>query len=300
MKVAVIGATGVLGRHVVTRLVERGHRVHALGTDPDRLSPLRSEAVTVFRASILEPDSLLPALGQCDAALHLATAIPRPGTQADWLRNDEIRRAGTRNLLQACKAAGVVRYVQQSIAHLVNSDGGQWLVESDDPRPSVVTQSALDMEHQVEDSGLDWRIARGGMFYGPGTLREQFWAGEAQAGRLVIPGDGSAYLSLIEISDMAAAVVLATETPLHGLTVNIVDDEPVTYAALFRHLALTVGAQPPPLGGPLVWGSVRASNKRAKELLAWSPHFPSYRSGLANLLGHRPPIETSKTAKSLI
>ena len=54
----------------------------------------------------------------CDVALHLATAIPAPGPQRDWSRNDRIRREGTRNLLAAAQEAGMRRYAQQSITLL--------------------------------------------------------------------------------------------------------------------------------------------------------------------------------------
>lgn len=75
MRVFVVGATGILGRHTLPRLVERGHVVCAVARhtmDVDRLQRLGVEA---HSGDILDVDSLRDAIQGCDAALHLATAI---------------------------------------------------------------------------------------------------------------------------------------------------------------------------------------------------------------------------------
>jgi nucleoside-diphosphate-sugar epimerase len=109
----------------------------------------------------------------------------------------------------------------------------------DDP---PVTAAVHDMEAQARASGLDWIILRGGMLHGPGTARMFEWNELALVGRLTLPGDGSDYLSLIHVEDMASAVVAATEAQAGMFTVNIVDDEPVTYRELFGFVADLHGA----------------------------------------------------------
>jgi nucleoside-diphosphate-sugar epimerase len=254
--------------------------VRVVVRDAERLSYFRQMGVEAAIGDILDLGSLQTAAGGCEAALHLATAIPRSG-ERDWSLNDRIRREGTRNLIAAATKNGVRRYVQQSIAMLYGDTGQEVVTESAPLRPSPVIQSAADMEDLVRASTLDWCILRGGLFYGPGTGREEDWRQAAQEGRLVYPADGSDLLSQVHVVDMARAVVLATEKARPGSVYNIVDDEPVSYTRLYSFVAAQLGAPEPTGGGPRVLRSFACSNARVKEELGWEPAYPSYLSGLA-------------------
>lgn len=278
MRILVVGATGVLGRHVVPRLLERGHSVRAIVRSPERVPFLQQMGAETAIGDILDADSLHVAARGCHAALHLATAIPRSGDR-DWSLNDRIRREGTRNLLAAAAENGVHRYNQQSIAMLYNHAGHEIVEESAPLHPTPVIESAADMEELVRASALEWCILRGGLFYGAGTGREEEWRQAAREGLLELPGDGSDLVSLVHVVDMARAVVAATENAPPGSVYNVVDDEPVSYERLFAYIAAQVGGPEPNRGGPRVLRSFGCSNARAKRELGWQPAYPSYRSG---------------------
>ncbi|HXG20319.1 MAG TPA: NAD(P)H-binding protein [Methylomirabilota bacterium] len=280
MHILVIGATGVLGRHVVPRLIERGHTVRAVARKPEQAAQLQRIGVEATLGDILDATSLNPAAVSCDVALHLATAIPKPGGPQHWDVNDRIRREGTQNLLNACRQAGVSRYVQQSTVFLYEDRYPALADETAPFLPHPMLQSTYDMEALVKESTLHWSILRGGFFYGPGTL-ENAWRDAARQGALQFPGDGSGRLSLIHVTDMARAVVLAAEQAPAQSVYNVVDDQPVTYAALFAHLAAITGSVQPTAGGPAFLPSFSCSNARLKTALGWSPTYPTYRSGLA-------------------
>src|SRR4051794_976857 len=91
MRILVVGSTGVLGRNVVPRLLERGHEVRALYRRPEQASFLAEMGAETAPGDILDRNSLLDAARGCDAALHIATAIPRSG-EGDYSLNDRIRR----------------------------------------------------------------------------------------------------------------------------------------------------------------------------------------------------------------
>jgi len=279
MRIAVVGATGVLGRNTIPRLVERGHRVRALVRQPGQAAWLARLGIDAVVGDILEPASLPAVLAGCDAALHLATAVPRPGMPRDFSGNDRIRREGTRHLVAACRAAGVARYVQQSIAHIA-ADGSTRLLDETAPlQPAPTMASTVEMEATVRDSGLAWSILRGGAFYGPGTGRDEDWRGQARDGRLKLPGDGEGYISLIHVEDMADAVALAAERAPPQTLVAVVDDEPVTYRVLLRHIAALERGPEPASGGPPFYPSFRVANARARSVLGWAPAHASFRSG---------------------
>ena len=255
-------------------------RLSAYGADP---------RVRGFVGSLLEPSTLAPVLEGCDAVMHLATAIPPHGAGAAqaaplWALNTRLRTEGTANLLAAAAGAGVTRYLQQSIAHLAVSVGEDWVDEDSPVLATPTSAPALEMEARVQASPLDWRIVRGGAFYGPGSGREAFWLGAARRGELRLPDEGRAYVSLVHTADMAAACVEALDISTGRFVINAVDDEPVRYAELFAHLARLAGGPPPAAGGPAGLPSYRARNRRARELLGWRAFHASYRSGWAGAL----------------
>jgi len=280
MRVVVVGATGVLGRSVIPRLVERGHAVRAVVRRPEQARVLERLGVEATPGDILDPASLDHAVAGCDGVLHLASAVPRPGAAPRWDVNDRIRHEGTCHLLAAVTRGGARRYVQQSIALVYGEQGTRVADEATPLAPGPVARSAADMEGLVGSSALDWRILRGGIFYGPGTGREDAWRAAARAGALRPPGDGSALVSLIHVADMARAVALALDEGPPQAVYNVVDDEPVAWRELYGYVAAQEGGPEPALGGPVVLPSLGCGNARIEADLGWRPAYPTYRSGL--------------------
>ena len=280
MKILVVGATGILGRNAIPRLLERGHRVRAVVRRNDQARLLERMGVETVIANILDYKSMEAAAHGSHAALHLAMGIPKNGSQ-DWSLDDRIRLEGTRNLLDALIKNGVTRYVQQSITLVYGEQGQEIVDESASLQRTAISQSAIGMEESVRTSGLDWIILRGGLLYGPGTGREEGWWGAALQGRLTIPGDGSDLISLVHVVDMARAVVAATEHASPNRIYNIVDDEPVSVKDLFSYIAAQVGEEAPQAGGPKFLPSLGVKNTKAQIELAWRPVYPNYQIGLA-------------------
>jgi nucleoside-diphosphate-sugar epimerase len=280
MRIAVIGATGVLGRHLVPRLIERGHAVCATArkeADLDRLKRLGAEAVP---ADIFDLTSLRAAVVNCDAAIHAATSIPKTSGGGDWAVNDRIRREGTANLIAVCRAERVRRYVQQSVAMLHIAGDARPQTEDDPIAAYDRIRSAVDMEQAVQASPLDWMILRGGAFYGPGTGRAEAWRSQARGGVLLTPGDGNGFISLIHVADMASAMVAVVERGKPRNVYIAADDQPATWRDLLGYVAALEGAPPPGADGPILLPSFRVSNAKLKAL-GWAPAYPSFRAGLA-------------------
>jgi len=280
MRVLVLGGTGVLGRNVIPRLLERGHQVRALVRGAAQAAALGRVGVEAVPGDILNPACLPSAAEGCPAVLHLATAVPRRGGPQDWSINDRIRVDGTRNLLRAAVAAGVRRYVQQSITFLYGDRGGRMADEDAPLQVPERLRSAAEMEAMVREAPLEWCILRGGAFYGPGTGRDEEWRQNARDGTLRLPGSGGALVSLIHAVDMARAVIAAVEAAPAGAVYNVVDDAPVDHRTLYGYIAARAGGPEPLPGGPEV-SSLGCSNARLRTELGWMPAYPSYRSGLS-------------------
>jgi nucleoside-diphosphate-sugar epimerase len=286
--VAVIGATGVYGRHLVPRLTAAGHRVRALVRSPASATAAAACGAEVRAADIFDAASLRAGLQGCDVAINLATSLPspvKPGGNSE--QNNRVRREGVPILLEACKAAGVSRLLQQSIAMVHCGGADAWVDESTPfapPPDSIVGEAmsaAREMEAAVTASAIDWLILRGALFYGPGTGFDDDWFQRARAGKLRLPGTGDDYVSLVHIADMGEATVAALSRWPSRQSLIVADDTPARWRDLFGYIAAAAGAPAPEPGGPPRFPSFRVSNRRAREALAWSPRYPDYRIGLA-------------------
>lgn len=294
LTVALAGATGVLGRLVALRLRADGHRVRPLVRRPTAAAG--ADGVV---GDLTAPASLTRWLDGCDVALHLATAL-RPGADGhvDWARNDALRDAGTANLLEACARVGIGRVVLQSVAFVQAPADDAWC-RGDEPlaeRPFL--DSARRLEQHAAGSGLAALVLRGGLYYGPGTALSQAWAASARSGDWRVPGDGRAFVSLVHVDDMAAAVVAAaTAQPARTGVIAVVDDAPLRWGRLLRGLAAAAGsAVAPQPGPPSALPSFRVSNAQARLRLGWAPRHASWRDGVAAEPWARAPPAAARTS----
>jgi nucleoside-diphosphate-sugar epimerase len=283
--IAILGASGVYGRHLTPRLVTAGHVVRALVRRPEAAGVARQCGAEVRIADIFDAESLLAGLEGCAVCINLATSLPGPSGRGDYAANDRVRREGVPRLIEACRKAGVPRLLQQSIAMV--SAAGETLADEtmtyDPPGDEIgdrALRATLAMEASVRASDLDWLILRGGLFYGPGTGVDDDWFSRAAAGRLRLPGDGSDFVSLVHIADMASATAAALPRWPSRQVLNVADDRPSRWAEVFGHIAQLAAAPPPAPGGRLGFPSFRVSNRRARETLDWAPFHGDYRTGL--------------------
>ncbi len=290
MRVAVVGSTGVLGRYLIPRLLERNHRVRAVVRDESRAKLLRHMGAEVVLGDILDAASMMRTTANSDAVIHIATVIVQAATTIapprdarEWRQNDRVRREGTTHLLRAVEKNRVQRYIQQSTTFIYGDHGHEIVDESVHSHSTTIPhrRSTADMEAFVKDSPLDWVILRGGAFYGAGTGAEDGWRISAREGKLQMPGDGSALISLCHVTDMARAFVMALEQAPSRRVFNIVDDEPVSYCDLLSFVAAQMGAPEPQTQPDLSMLSLGCSNARFKSEVGWSPAYSTFRSGLA-------------------
>jgi uncharacterized protein YbjT (DUF2867 family) len=194
MNVAVIGATGATGQHVVRRVLSKGHSVVAIARRPVADGTLNGCA---FRtADVRDVPSLVSGLRGCDAVISCI------GPQRN-LQPGDVVSAGTTNILIACHEANVPRVVMQS---------GITISEGEDL--SFADRSALRIiqcifreaiadkrlaEAAVTKSGLDWVIVR------PTGLKEADGAGLYVAG----PGAQVRLLRALPFQDCADCLVRA-------------------------------------------------------------------------------------------
>lgn len=284
--IAVLGANGVFARHLLPRLAARGHRVIAVVRRPEAAGAARACGAEVRAADIFDTTAMAAAFAGARVAINLATSLPGPSGRGDFAANDILRTKGVHSFLDACAAAGVERVLQQSIGFLGETRGA-WADEDfafdlgDDTVAGRAGAAAAQMEQTIRESASDWIILRGGLFYGPGTGFDDGWYARAAAGKLRLPGDGSDYVSLVHIADMAEATALAADVWPSRRTLIVCDDAPSTWRDVLAYVAACAGQEAPQPGGARGFPSFRLKNARAKAALGWAPFHATYRTGLA-------------------
>lgn len=235
--VALTGATGFVGRHLLRRLAEDGWRLRALIRRPGALEapPPGVEPVV----GDLDSDRALAALVQgTDAVVHCAGLVAARNA-AEFRR---VNAGGTARLLRAAAAAGRPRFL------LISS------LAAREPQLSSYAASKRQAEEVLRQQagGLAWQALRPPVVYGPGDratlpLFRQFSRG------LVLRPAGSGRFSMLYVGDLAAAVaaLLAQGGP-QGAVLELDDGRPGGYgwpeviAAAERQLGRRIRALPVP------------------------------------------------------
>ena len=283
MKVAIVGATGILGRALIPQLLAQ-HEIRALARKPDSIYLQFGNQVEALECDLLAPniaDQLPTLLAGCDVVIHAATAIPSVANAAKpgaWDVNTRLRIEGTAHLLAATLQVGAQIYIQQSITMAYPDCGDRWISEdvpfrSTDDNGKPINETVIEMEHQVRaipTHQLRWSILRGSIFVGKGTFQDDLIA-RLRAGTEKVAADGRAYLALIHFKDMASAVAAAIERAPAGSTFNIAD-KPIRQGDYLDRLAAAIGApkpsRDPDAPRPI---SQRVANQAAQNTLNWTP-----------------------------
>ena len=115
----VTGASGFLGWHIATLLIERGHKVRALLRSGSRLRDLDAEPIT---GDLRDPESLQRAAAGCQYVFHAAADYRLWAKDPSELYRSNVD--GTRNVLAAAKAAGVERIIYTSTVGCIGIPSG--------------------------------------------------------------------------------------------------------------------------------------------------------------------------------
>jgi nucleoside-diphosphate-sugar epimerase len=179
MKVFVAGATGVIGRPLVKLLRAAGHSVTGTTRSASKIAEIEALGGTGVVADAFDAEAMKRAVAAVkpDVVIHQLTDLPDVSDPAKMAevreKNSRLRIEGTRNLMDAAKAAGVRRVVAQSIA-FVYAPGRKPYRETDPLDTSEAQRMTISGVIALEDAvlktpGIDGVALRYGRLYGPGT-----------------------------------------------------------------------------------------------------------------------------------
>src|SRR5579862_8282168 len=109
--ILVTGASGFLGSHFANYAAARARNVRCMVRRKSQTSELKG--IEIRHADLLEPDSLAAALEPpVSTVVHCAATTSE--TKVDYAQSFKVNVEGTRNLLEACRAQGVRRFIMIS------------------------------------------------------------------------------------------------------------------------------------------------------------------------------------------
>ena len=154
MLVAVTGATGFVGNHLVRALLDQGHSVRTLVRCQDKAARVLPDHPQIEHTTgdIADQDAVQQLVDGADACCHLVGII-REAAGGQTFR--KIHETATRTVVSACETAGTRRYLHMSA--LGASPHG----------PAEYQKTKFEAERFVRASGLDWTIYRPGLIHGP-------------------------------------------------------------------------------------------------------------------------------------
>ena len=209
MRVALTGATGFVGSHLLRRLQDDGHDLRAL----TRRKMRALDRVEWIDGDLANRDSLARLVEGCDSVIHVAGVLNAPTAAGFMIGNV----SGTGNLLDVAAQAGCRRFVHVSS------------LAAREPSLSLYGTSKAQAEDRVRHSPLPFAIVRPPAVYGPGDRETLDLFRMAQRRILLMPPSGR--LSLIHVDDLARLLAaLADPLAPEDMTVEADDGHPGGYS----------------------------------------------------------------------
>jgi uncharacterized protein YbjT (DUF2867 family) len=223
--ILVTGSTGLIGRHVVARLIAEGHVVRCLLPESRQEKlPWNADdgnAPQIMNGTLLDEESLFSAVSGVHTIIHLENA-------QWWGRSRDLERVevvGSRNLIAVARSARVGRII--TISHLGAAPASAF----------TLLRIKGIVEGMLRDSGLAYTIIRSGLVFGPEDAFINHIAMMLAFNPLffLMSGRGEVVLHPIHIDDLVESIIRSLK--LIGTvdqTMEIGGPEYLTYEDLLR------------------------------------------------------------------
>ncbi len=206
MKIAVIGATGFVGKSIIEELSSRGHQILAIARDISKVQA--NENLTAKKVDVDDVTALAATVKGYDVVVSAFNA----GWTNPNLYNDFL--TGSKNIQQAVKESGVERLIVIGGAGSLFIDGKQ-VVDSPD-FPEAYKQGATAARDYLniikEEKDLNWTFFSPALEMHPGIDTGRTGIYRLGLNNPVLNDKGRSYLS---VQDLAVVIADEVETNKH-------------------------------------------------------------------------------------
>lgn len=247
MKVLLTGATGFVGRYILSELLNRGHTVRGLARS---VAADEADALTdieMVEGDITDPASMRGAFDGIDAVIHLVGIIDEHPSKG--ITFDRIHREGTLHVVQAAREAGIGKFVLMS-ANGADPDGD-----------SGYQTTKYAAEEIVRGAGFEhWTIFRPALVFGrPLPGQPEFCSRLYRTLLRPFPvwpvfGDGTYRLQPVAVENVAEVFAQALERPhTAGRTYCVAGPDEFEYVEILRRIARGAGLSIRPMIHQPLW-----------------------------------------------
>ncbi|MDI1431734.1 NAD-dependent epimerase/dehydratase family protein [Polyangium sorediatum] len=251
----VTGATGFLGRHLVSVLLSGGHQVVALcRKEPAGFAG--KEGFSVARGDVLDAESVKRAAEGCEGLFHCAGRVSRRPEDAEALFRVHVE--GTKITLDAARAAGVRRVVLASTSGTIAVSREAKIIDETAlaPQDVIARWPYYRSKLYAERAGLD-RSGPGfevvsvnpSLLLGPGDVLGSSTGDVVKFMEKRVPMIPSGGLSFVDARDAAATMVAAMEKGRAGEK-YLLGAKNLTFEAFFGMLERVTGVKGPSVKAP--------------------------------------------------
>ena len=230
MKIVFFGGSGFLGSHVCDKLSEAGHDVTIVDLRPDQ---------KMVTGSLLDEDLVNTVVSGADAVFDFAGLADIGESNQKPVETARINVLGNVILLEACRKAGVRRYVFASTLYVYGKSGGFYRCSKQ--------ACELYIENYHDMFGLEYTILRYGSLYGPRADRRnainRFVAEALEKGEITYYGAPTALREYIHVEDAALSTVEILKPEYANQNIVLTGDQPMQVGDLFRMIGEMLGRE---------------------------------------------------------
>jgi len=261
MKVLVTGATGFIGRWLVSKLQSEGLDVRILRRRSSSEKSVDDSSVEVAWGDITDPESLIAACRDVHSIFHLAGVVGYSRSQRKIM--EQVNVGGTQNIVQAAIENKVSRMVHMSsvVAIGASFDGSSLLNENSEFNLGKLDLGYFETKRKgegivrqaVKEGLLDAVIVNPSTVYGAGDAEKGSRGVQRKVAQGRFPFYTSGGVNVIAVEDVVDAIVSAWRRGRPGER-YILSGHNITIHELFSTLADIAGQTPPwmRLPNPLV------------------------------------------------
>ena len=226
-RVAVTGANGFIGGHLVGRAAAEGWEAIGIVRSEEGARHVAEAGGRPARVAALTADLLVASFAGVRAVVHLAQI----GAERGKVTYDAVNVGGTREVIEACRRAHVPRLVFFSGLGVTRYGMARRCTNR-------YFLSKLTAEAELFRSSVGCTVFRPSYVVGPGDGFVRRVAADIAVGEVELPGDGSYRMQPVAVTDAAAAILAAAERPeVWPLAVDLVGPEPLACRDLVERVA---------------------------------------------------------------
>jgi len=236
MKITLFGGAGFLGSHVCDKLSEAGHDVTVVDLRP---SPYLRPDQTMITGNILDEELVARAVEGADMVFNYAGIADIGEANRRPVDTARINVLGNVIALEACRKAGVKRYVFASSLYVYGKSGGFYRCSKQ--------ACELYIENYQAMHGLDYTILRYGSLYGSrADIRNainRFVAEALEKGAITYYGSPTALREYIHVEDAALCTVEVLKPEYANENIVLSGNQPMRVGDLFKMIGEMLGKE---------------------------------------------------------